>query len=354
MKRYIVMSKINYVINYIIENIDKNIWKPGDRISSEADLAKIMKVSRNTVREALSKLYNEGVIIKKVGSGSYVSEKYINKADKYIIIATQKSLLKNITGFTYRTVIDFLTKAIKESGYTPYVYIEQIDSDFTSIINIDPNRIAGVIDVFGNESNYIELLKKDIPIISCIRTTPTTQPTVCVSNLALSNTIKYLIDKYEFKKYIILAVEVEINRCITMENMLLHTFPEYLSNDLNNIIYVSLKDDAKDAAKLLEEKLLSLDYIPEAIIFTDDAIFTSASKCFKKFKHIFSETKVITQYTNSRNLNVDFNFCSLVFNLEEIAEKTIDLLFKLINKEYITYYNISIEPEIINEEVLQN
>lgn len=84
------MLKTDCIVNYIIENIDKNIWKPGDRISSEADIAKLMKVSRNTVREALSKLYNEGVIIKKVGSGSYVSEKYINKSDKYIIIATQK------------------------------------------------------------------------------------------------------------------------------------------------------------------------------------------------------------------------------------------------------------------------
>ena len=47
--------------------------KPGDQLPSEVDLASILKVSRNTLREALNLLQQEGAIIRKQGVGTFVT-----------------------------------------------------------------------------------------------------------------------------------------------------------------------------------------------------------------------------------------------------------------------------------------
>jgi len=56
---------------YIKERILNNAFQDG-RIPSETELAQALGVSRTTVRDALSKLENEGVIIRKQGAGTFV------------------------------------------------------------------------------------------------------------------------------------------------------------------------------------------------------------------------------------------------------------------------------------------
>ena len=45
----------------------------GDKLAPERDLAGIFKVSRTTVRSALQRLENSGLVVRQVGSGTYVS-----------------------------------------------------------------------------------------------------------------------------------------------------------------------------------------------------------------------------------------------------------------------------------------
>jgi GntR family transcriptional regulator len=46
----------------------------GDRIPAETDLAAELGVSRTTIRDALSRLENEGVVYRRQGSGTFVNE----------------------------------------------------------------------------------------------------------------------------------------------------------------------------------------------------------------------------------------------------------------------------------------
>jgi len=62
------------VANHIQNRIQTEIWRAGDRIPAEADLAKEFDVSRSTVREAIRSLQLAGILHSKAGSGTFVAE----------------------------------------------------------------------------------------------------------------------------------------------------------------------------------------------------------------------------------------------------------------------------------------
>lgn len=55
------------------KDIDEHRWAIGERLPSERDLADQFAVSRMTLRQAVSLLVEEGVLERRVGSGTFVS-----------------------------------------------------------------------------------------------------------------------------------------------------------------------------------------------------------------------------------------------------------------------------------------
>ncbi len=53
--------------------INSGEWRPGDRISPEGILAEMFKVSRTTIRRALSGLEREGLILRFPGKGTFIN-----------------------------------------------------------------------------------------------------------------------------------------------------------------------------------------------------------------------------------------------------------------------------------------
>ena len=57
----------------IKSEIDQKIWKIGERLPSERDLAEQFQVSRMTLRQAITLLVEEGVLERRVGSGTFIT-----------------------------------------------------------------------------------------------------------------------------------------------------------------------------------------------------------------------------------------------------------------------------------------
>jgi GntR family transcriptional regulator len=58
----------------ISERIKKGFIHPGEKLPSETEYAKIFGVSRNSIREAFNMLESSGLIIKRQGIGTFVTE----------------------------------------------------------------------------------------------------------------------------------------------------------------------------------------------------------------------------------------------------------------------------------------
>ncbi|MBR8749498.1 putative L-lactate dehydrogenase operon regulatory protein [Fusobacterium sp. DD29] len=63
------------VENKIINLIKENDMKPGEKLKNEYELAKLLNVSRTTVREAIKALVSRNILTVKQGAGTFVSSK---------------------------------------------------------------------------------------------------------------------------------------------------------------------------------------------------------------------------------------------------------------------------------------
>src|SRR6188508_2533234 len=72
----------------LAEQIRQGTWPPGHLLPSEAELCARFGVSRTVVRQALSELVHEGLIVREQGKGSFVAQPKISEG-----------LVQRLTGF---------------------------------------------------------------------------------------------------------------------------------------------------------------------------------------------------------------------------------------------------------------
>ena len=76
-----VKTKGTHVAEQIMSAIEQGEYQIGDKLPSERDIAEQMKVSRNSVREALSALQIVGVIESRPGTGTYIRNNVMDKVN---------------------------------------------------------------------------------------------------------------------------------------------------------------------------------------------------------------------------------------------------------------------------------
>ncbi|EHI73821.1 GntR family transcriptional regulator [Streptococcus criceti] len=63
----------------IKNEIDQGVWKIGSRLPSERDLSDQFEVSRMTLRQAVTLLVDEGILERRIGSGTYVASQRVQE-----------------------------------------------------------------------------------------------------------------------------------------------------------------------------------------------------------------------------------------------------------------------------------
>jgi Transcriptional regulators len=67
------------LVSIIKRNITGGILKPGDLLPSEAEIIETYQVSRSTVRQALGALQSEGLVFRRRGKGTYISNPKVKR-----------------------------------------------------------------------------------------------------------------------------------------------------------------------------------------------------------------------------------------------------------------------------------
>jgi GntR family transcriptional regulator len=135
-----------------LERIIDGRFKPGERLPSEPELAELLGVSRNSLREAIGLLENEGFLLRRKGIGTFVT-----RSDPIIKGGIER--LKAIADF------------IREKGYAPGNTVEGFVSAFcdefmAKRLDIEPGEKISVIETIKTASGK--------PVASCTDIIPET------------------------------------------------------------------------------------------------------------------------------------------------------------------------------------
>ncbi len=152
---------------YLLNQIQRGELIPGQRLDTENVLAKQFKLSRQTVRQALGELENEGWIVRQQGRGTFVTDQ--TRKPKPIGL-----IIKSITNYTFPEIIRGIENRLNAAGFELKIYLSQDDPELEAeclkrVLNSEVDGLiiepAKNIESCNNLHYFQELGKRHIPYL---------------------------------------------------------------------------------------------------------------------------------------------------------------------------------------------
>ena len=138
------ISASDQVFETLQSQISSGLWKVGDRLPSEGELAERYGVNRLTVRVALQKLNALGIVETRSGSGTHVIEfdfeNYLRMASKFY---AQSDMMKNVTEFRNHMEIECARLACERATEEDLAELERLA--------LEHRRVGMETDGVGND-----------------------------------------------------------------------------------------------------------------------------------------------------------------------------------------------------------
>ena len=170
------------------------------RLPSEEELCRKYSCSRQTVRSALDLMVDKGLIVKKRGSGSYISEKAVRSTKVFLLVEDRDE-------YIYPDFISSLKPELKKAGYdltcisTEGSYDKERDA-LSEVISACPAAviIEPLPDMIPNHNRPLieAIANKDIPVIYLYSSYPFPEGAVCIredDTNGIKTLVSYLRDK---------------------------------------------------------------------------------------------------------------------------------------------------------------
>lgn len=179
------MTKYEKLADKLRYEIISGIYGIGDRIPSENELAESEGLSRQTVRQALTVLENEGRIARRRGSGSVVIEsgKRRDKTGNVAVVTTY------ISEYIFPDILRGIEEVLSQNGYIPFLSAthNRVDNERDILKSLMAKPIDGIIiegtkTALPNPNIYLykEIKRANIPMVFINGYYPDFKPSVYV------------------------------------------------------------------------------------------------------------------------------------------------------------------------------
>jgi len=133
-RQYKTINRINVseqVMKQMIEMLSSGIIKPGDRFTSENELAKQLGVSRVSVRAAIHQLVGMGVLIVRHGDGTFVSDSMGSHLHSRLLssLLTDKIQLQEVLEFRLIVEVGAAKMAAEKSHQEDIALLRECELD---------------------------------------------------------------------------------------------------------------------------------------------------------------------------------------------------------------------------------
>ncbi|MBC2603650.1 substrate-binding domain-containing protein [Puniceicoccus vermicola] len=321
---------------------------PGDRLENDRELAARFGVSNVTLRTAMLELVSEGMIYRKVGSGTYVARQQIQQ---HIAIVVSQELLQCMrTPYAHLSTMSILDELNHHS--TPYkLYLiprtsdsedcplwpqkEHIDQSGLGAA-IDANEVKALVSIsIGRQNGWMsQLEERGVPVIGLSgdnsfkhRIHPTNGPSLREAVRYLSRFGRKRIgliywynsdDPYEPKEDHTQKAFLE-----EMDIVGLPVYPEWIKNDADP------QHSASGWQLFREIWFADPEKQPDALIFGDDRLFCSASSAILEMGvQVPRDLQIVTHWNKGSGLLCPFPVARYVFDPSRVGAIVTSLIQK--------------------------
>jgi DNA-binding LacI/PurR family transcriptional regulator len=152
------------LMNYFRERILDGRLSAGTRLPTDEELAAMYQISRDTVRQALALLANEGLIERVQGRGTFVSQSPSNGSPVAQLKQKQIGLVLNRTSRTQLTMnlLVGVEQAAKSHGYSvSFTYAEgEQEQQARDIARLRANHVSGMIICPTGDTTHDALIQQ--------------------------------------------------------------------------------------------------------------------------------------------------------------------------------------------------
>jgi GntR family transcriptional repressor for pyruvate dehydrogenase complex len=188
-------------------------FQPGQRLPSEADLAKIFGVNRLTIRIAIQKLNSLGILETKIGDGSYVNPfNFWTHIEEIADFYTTSEMLNDVYDFRRLIEVNCALLAIKNATEEDLANIEEAIAVYES--KKPACRISPTIE------NLAQLAKSDLEI----------HRKICIASHNELYLLSFSVASKAILNHIISLLNIRFDR------------GKYLNTDLHDKILLHIKE----------------------------------------------------------------------------------------------------------------
>lgn len=340
------MKKTEILINFIKQNIVSGKWKEGDKIFSENQFIDIMKVSRATVRAAVNRLILENVLESRHGAGTFVRKS--SDTGRNILVSVSYLSYKKLHSAN-KYLIDKITEKISGAGYSYDIYIDYMNDTKKEKLKDKLKTVHAVIALHNDEKSLDVIRKKHIPIISVLNQCDERFFAVKFSYDLFFRKFVNFAKKYGLRNIIVFTIKQSIFRNFD-DVYEFYATAEYFRKKYT-LYTVPISTIHTISGDVFKTAMKNLKKIPDAVLFFDENIYENSQPYFEKYDSILSKTKIITHSSGNLEIDEKYPTCVFEFDFDLMAAKTVEMLDKISQREFIEEHIIKIPPVIKNEKI---
>lgn len=329
-------TKYQSLIDYIINLIERGDLAPGEKLSSENELAERFGISRQTVRTATGLLEEQGILRRVRGSGTYVNDHRDLKRRNQIAVVTTY-----VDSYIFPRIIQGIEETLFERGYSVQIAftnntLVREKSVLEDIISRDD--VAGVI-VEGTKSGlpnpniplYRRLLERKIPVLFI----NTFYPELDVPHVALDDAgaarkaVNYLIDRGHSRIGAILKLDDGQGRLRYLGYLQAMEAAGFPVTD-SRMVWIDT-DESRQLAYCTDKILNRLESCTALFCYNDQIAFQLIRLLLDRGISVPERVSVISIDDSDLTLHSEVQITSMPHPKEKLGEKAAELLLRMID-----------------------
>lgn len=344
------------IINELKRAIEKEVYLDGSKIPSESELREQYGVSRHTIRQAISKLVNDGYLLKKQGAGTFVSSAYrvhiTKNAGKRIGVITTY-----LSDYIFPSIIRGIEEELSLRNYTLLLSSTRnnVDNERINLDNMLNQNVDGLI-IEPTKSNllnpnlnyYLNLIEQQKPLVMLNAFYEELElPVVAIDDIRAGLiATEHLIELGHTKIGMITKTD-DVQGKNRLKGYLKALYNSGLSYNSDHIIRFDTESKPYISDKI--ETLLALEDLPTAIIAYNDEIAVSLIKEIKKVGKCCPEDFSIVSHDNSFYSTIfpGIKLTSINHPKEELGKAAAAWIIDAVENKDNLKKSIIFEPELV-------